>query len=189
MPNAHTVFGDKPNSMTTDKWANPQKMWDERFSEVEPVYGQAPNGFLRSEIFRLKPGMKVLVPGDGYGRNGIWLAQQGFEVHTVDWSPVGVARARKTAQAAGVRMTIEQADPSSWHWPLAEFDAFCGAQVQVVERSIGTVVAGHGAERRAEHLLGDAGVRDEANIVLGYLLRRVCGRIERRRIQSRVEIV
>lgn len=109
--------------MTTDKWANPQAMWDERYSAAEPVYGHAPNRFLRSEIFRLKPGMKVLVPGDGYGRNGIWVAQQGFEVHTVDWSAVGVARARKGAEAAGVRMTIEQADLSSWNWPLAVFDA------------------------------------------------------------------
>jgi len=109
--------------MVTDKWANPQAMWDERFSQAEPVYGEAPNGFLRSQMFRWKPGMKVFVPADGYGRNGIWLAKQGFEVHTVDLSPAGVARARKAAEVAGVQMTIEQADLSSWNWPLDEFDA------------------------------------------------------------------
>ena len=41
--------------------------------------------------------MKVLVPADGYGRNGLWLARQGLTVTTVDVSPVGVERARKTA--------------------------------------------------------------------------------------------
>jgi len=106
-----------------DKWANPQKMWDERFSQVEPVYGEAPNGYLQAQAFRLKPGMKVLVPGDGYGRNGIWLAKQGLQVHTVDLSPVGVVRAQKAARAAGLQMTIELGDLSTWHWPVERFDA------------------------------------------------------------------
>ena len=109
--------------MAQDKWANPQKMWDERFSQVEPVYGEAPNGYLQAQAFRLKPGMKVLVPGDGYGRNGIWLAKQGLQVHTVDLSPVGVERAQKAARAAGLQMTIELGDLSTWHWPVERFDA------------------------------------------------------------------
>jgi len=107
-----------------DKWANPQKMWDERFSQQEPVYGEAPNSFLADQVkTRLRPGMKLLLPGDGYGRNGIWLAKQGFDVHTVDLSPVGVERARKAATAAHITMTIEQADLATWHWPENQFDA------------------------------------------------------------------
>ena len=96
--------------MTDDKWANPQKMWDERFALAEPVYGQQPKAYLRAQVPRLAPGCKVLVPGDGYGRNGLWLARQGFRVSTVDLSPVGVTRARKSEQAAGLAMTIEEAD-------------------------------------------------------------------------------
>ena len=109
--------------MIPDKWANPRAMWDERFSQAEPVYGDAPNLFLQSEAFRLKPGMKVLVPADGYGRNGIWLAKQGLQVHTVDLSAVGVERARKTAQAAGVNLRTEVADLAAWTWPAGEYDA------------------------------------------------------------------
>jgi Methyltransferase domain len=108
--------------MPTDKWANPQKMWDERFSQHEPVYGEAPNAFLASESRRFQPGMKLLVPGDGYGRNGMWLAKQGFHVHTVDLSGVGVERSLKNAHAAGVFMTIEQADLTTWNWPVDHFD-------------------------------------------------------------------
>jgi SAM-dependent methyltransferase len=108
--------------MATDKWANPQKVWDERFSQADPVYGERPNTFLTTQASRFPPGAKLLVPGDGYGRNGIWLAQHGFDVHTVDLSAVGVERARQAAQAAGVQMLIEQADLSAWHWPLAHFD-------------------------------------------------------------------
>ncbi len=109
--------------MANEKWANPQKMWDERFTQAEPVYGEQPNAYLRAQSLRLSPACKILVPGDGYGRNGIWLASQGFKVSTVDLSPVGVARARQSAQAASLTMSIEQAELSSWIWPVGEFDA------------------------------------------------------------------
>jgi 2-polyprenyl-3-methyl-5-hydroxy-6-metoxy-1,4-benzoquinol methylase len=109
-------------NVAEDKWANPEKMWDERFSQSQPVYGDQPNAFLAAQTPRFPRGMKLLVPADGYGRNGIWLARQGFSVHTVDLSPVGVARARKTAEAVGLAMTIEQADLALWKWPEAEFD-------------------------------------------------------------------
>jgi cyclopropane fatty-acyl-phospholipid synthase-like methyltransferase len=98
-------------------------MWDERFSQTEAVYGESPNAYLQSQAFRLKPRMKVLVPADGYGRNGIWLAKRGLEVHTVDLSPVGVERARTSARAAGLSMTIELGDLSTWRWPVDEMDA------------------------------------------------------------------
>jgi SAM-dependent methyltransferase len=108
--------------MAADKWANPQAMWDERFRGEKPVYGTQPNLYLERHAPRLKSGSKVLVPGDGYGRNGHWLARQGFAVHTVDLSPVGVERSRKVAEAAGLAMTIEQADLAEWKWPVSEFD-------------------------------------------------------------------
>ncbi|HKI13264.1 MAG TPA: class I SAM-dependent methyltransferase [Candidatus Acidoferrum sp.] len=109
--------------MANDKWANPQKMWDERFAQAEPVYGEQPNAYLRAQAHRFTPGCKILVPGDGYGRNGLWLARQGFRVTTVDLSPVGVERARKSAQAAGLAMSIEKADLTTWSWPVSAFDA------------------------------------------------------------------
>jgi len=109
--------------MDVDKWANPGAMWDERFAQSEPVYGDEPNAYLRANVNRLSVGMSVLVPGDGYGRNGIWLARQGLRVHTLDLSAVGVARARNAARASGLEMTIEHADLSSWLWPESEFDA------------------------------------------------------------------
>ena len=116
---------------THDKWANPKAMWDERYSHAEAVYGETANEFLQSQAFRLKPGMRVLVPADGYGRNGIWLAKQGLQVHSIDLSPVGVERARKAAEAAGVKITQEQADLSTWNWPVAECDAVIAIFFQI----------------------------------------------------------
>jgi Methyltransferase domain len=105
-------------------WANPAAMWDERFSREELIYGETPNTYFREQVQRrFKPGMNVLLPGDGYGRNGLWLARQGFHVHTVDLSSVGVERARKLAADAGVEMKIERDDLTKWNWPEAQYDA------------------------------------------------------------------
>jgi SAM-dependent methyltransferase len=110
--------------MREEEKHHPAAMWDERFARVEPVYGDEPNSFLRAQTeLRLKRPMKVLVPADGYGRNGLWLAKQGFKVTTVDVSPVGVERARKTAQAAGIPARIVLSDLNVWDWPESEFDA------------------------------------------------------------------
>jgi SAM-dependent methyltransferase len=106
-------------------------MWNDRYSQPEPLYGEKPNAYLVEKAAQWNPGCKVLVPGDGYGRNGIWLARQGFRVWTVDISPVGVERARQAAQAAGLSMSIEEADLATWDWPTAEFDAVAAVFVHL----------------------------------------------------------
>jgi SAM-dependent methyltransferase len=106
-----------------EKQFNPAAMWDERYRQAESVYGEHPNSYLKAQVHRLSPGCSVFVPGDGYGRNGLWLARQGFRVRTVDLSPIGVERARSSARAAGLNITIEQADLSAWTWPENQFDA------------------------------------------------------------------
>jgi SAM-dependent methyltransferase len=97
--------------------------WDERYGSGDFQFGEAPNEYLRSIAWRLAPGSRVLCAGDGEGRNGVWLAEQGHAVTSVDWSPVGVARARALAAARGVALTAELGDLSAWHWPEAAFDA------------------------------------------------------------------
>ncbi len=110
--------------MWLTKTPNVAAMWDERFSRAEPVYGDEPNAYLREQAQkRLRAGAKVLVPGDGYGRNGLWLAKQGCELTTIDVSPVGVERARNDAKGAGLSPQILLGDVNTWSWPKNEFDA------------------------------------------------------------------
>ena len=107
-----------------DKETNPAAMWDDRFARTEPVYGYEPNAYLREQAQkRLITGARVLVPADGYGRNGLWLAKQGFVVTTIDMSPVGVERARNAAKTAGLAPRILLGDLNTWSWPENEFDA------------------------------------------------------------------
>ncbi len=124
--------------MTHEEKPDPAAMWNERFGRPEPVYGEEPNRYLRDQATkRFTKGLKVLVPADGYGRNGLWLARKGLEVTTVDVSPVGVERAQKTAAAAGVNATILQADLNYWNWPVSEFDVVASIFLHLVpeERS------------------------------------------------------
>jgi SAM-dependent methyltransferase len=89
-------------------------MWDERYGSGEFFYGTEPNDFLRAEVARLPRG-DVLCIGDGEGRNGVWLAEQGRTVTSVDQSAVGLEKAQALAKQRGVPLTTVSAD-------LATFD-------------------------------------------------------------------
>ncbi len=65
--------------------------WDQRFAEPGYKYGLAPNAFMQQAVARLAPGSQVLVPGDGEGRNGVWLAQQGHHYKRPACWPQSVA--------------------------------------------------------------------------------------------------
>jgi SAM-dependent methyltransferase len=59
---------------------------------------------------------------DGEGRNGVWLAEQGLDVLSIDYSPTALAKARALAQERGVRLRTEVADVVTWRWPQDAFD-------------------------------------------------------------------
>ena len=96
--------------------------WEQRYSEKGWAYGTEPSLFLSAQGPRLKRGMKALVAGDGEGRNGVWLAQQGLDVLSVDYSAAGLRKARELAIAKGTRLNTECVDLTQWPWPVATFD-------------------------------------------------------------------
>lgn len=97
--------------------------WDSRYAEPGHAYGTVPNAFLVSQKDFLKPGAKVLAVADGEGRNGVWLAEQGLKVLSVDASAVGLRKARALAAERGVTLDTEQVDLTTWNWPRGAFDA------------------------------------------------------------------
>ncbi len=64
----------------------------------------------------------MLAVCDGEGRNGVWLARQGFAVTSVDVSARGLDKARALADRHGVELELVRADLRSWDWPVAAFD-------------------------------------------------------------------
>ncbi|MCC7001028.1 MAG: class I SAM-dependent methyltransferase [Gemmatimonadaceae bacterium] len=97
--------------------------WDQQFSTEHYKYGTAPNAFLVSQAARIAPGSRVLVPGDGEGRNGVWLAEQGHDVMSIDSSAVGLEKTQALARSRGVRVTTVHADLVEWEPVAASVDA------------------------------------------------------------------
>ena len=79
--------------------------WDQQFAPTEFKYGTEANQFLRQQATQLAPGSVVLLPGDGEGRNSVWLAEQGFQVTSMDSSRVGLDKAQRLAAQKGVELT------------------------------------------------------------------------------------
>lgn len=83
--------------------------WDARYAENDYAYGKAPNDFLAANA-HLMSGRRVLCLAEGEGRNAVFLAQRGFDVHAVDLSAVGLTKARALAAERGTAITTEVAD-------------------------------------------------------------------------------
>lgn len=96
--------------------------WDLRYAGGDFQFGDQPNTFLREQAWRFAPGMRALAAGDGEGRNGVWLAEQGLAVTAIDWSAAGMAKARALADGRGVGLATEVADLAAWTWPEARYD-------------------------------------------------------------------
>lgn len=96
--------------------------WQERYSEQDFAYGTEPNAFLASCVDRIPASCKALAIADGEGRNGVWLAQHGCEVTTVDYSQAGVDKSYALAAERGVSLNAICADLNEWQWPENEFD-------------------------------------------------------------------
>jgi SAM-dependent methyltransferase len=113
------------------------KVWNERFASTDAyVFGEAPNAFLAAQAPRLKPGWRALAVSDGEGRNGVWLAEQGLEVRSIDISAVAQAKAAKLAAARGVRLALEQVDMAAWAAPEAAYDLVAAIFIQYAGPSL-----------------------------------------------------
>lgn len=97
--------------------------WDQNFSAPGYKYGTSANAFLVAQAHRLPAVADVLVPGDGEGRNGVWLAQQGHRVTSVDVSAVGLQKAQALAAQQGVTLRTELADLADWEPVRCSVDA------------------------------------------------------------------
>jgi SAM-dependent methyltransferase len=112
---------DHPLAARGDKMSEFER-WEARFAAPGYHFGTEPNAFLKSKAALLKPGKKALSIADGEGRNGVFLAEQGLDVLTMDFSPKALAKARALADERGVTIRAEQADLETWQWPVETFD-------------------------------------------------------------------
>jgi SAM-dependent methyltransferase len=86
--------------------------WDERYQRDDTPWE---TGHASTELTRvvaeehITPG-RAIEFGCGSGTNAVWLAQQGFDVIGIDFSPIATQRATARAASAGVRVRFLAAD-------------------------------------------------------------------------------
>jgi SAM-dependent methyltransferase len=103
--------------------------WDDRYASKELVWGAGPNAFLPPLVQGIRPGTALDV-ACGEGRNSLWLAEQGWDVTGIDFSPVAIEKAWLLAQDAPI--TYEVADVESYE-PQQPFDLVIVFYVHLME--------------------------------------------------------
>lgn len=96
--------------------------WDQRYSDKEYVYGITPNEFFKKEIEKLKPG-KILLPGEGEGRNAVYAAKLGWQVDAFDSSLKAKEKALKLADETGVSINYQIKSIESMNIIEGSYDA------------------------------------------------------------------
>ena len=96
--------------------------WEQRFAVSDYAFGREPNYFLASCKPLLPRSGKALAVADGEGRNGVWLAEQGLDVVSLDFSPSAQHKVRALAEERGVTITVVQGDVHTFDYPEAAFD-------------------------------------------------------------------
>lgn len=96
--------------------------WESRYATREYIFGTEPNYFLAAARPMLPTEGKALAVADGEARNGVWLARQGLDVLSLDFSPAAQEKGRQLAREQGVRVNFELADVHRWSYPDATFE-------------------------------------------------------------------
>ena len=88
--------------------------WDVRYSSEEYVYGREPNQFFKEQIDKIAVPGKLLLPGEGEGRNAVYAAKLGWQVDAFDQSIKAQEKALKLAEKYKVNINYSVTDLSSF---------------------------------------------------------------------------
>jgi SAM-dependent methyltransferase len=95
--------------------------WDQKFSLTPNLYGEKPNQFIEKELKKLSPG-KILLPGEGEGRNALYAAALQWEVTAIDQSPIAKKHTLKKALDLGLDMDYHVTDIRDFHFAPETYD-------------------------------------------------------------------
>jgi SAM-dependent methyltransferase len=95
--------------------------WDRRYAGTALLWSAEPNQFVVEQVAGLPPG-RALDIGSGEGRNSVWLATHGWRVTGVDFSSVGLGKARELAHRFGATPEWIEADLTRWTPEFAAYD-------------------------------------------------------------------
>ena len=84
--------------------------WNERYSSDEYVYGENPNRFFKEELNKISTPGKLLLPGEGEGRNAVYAAEIGWQIDAFDQSVNAQRKALSLAKKNDVNIKYSVVD-------------------------------------------------------------------------------
>jgi 2-polyprenyl-3-methyl-5-hydroxy-6-metoxy-1,4-benzoquinol methylase len=95
--------------------------WDQKFNLTPNLYGEKPNQFIEKELKKLPPG-KILLPGEGEGRNALFAASSHWQVTAIDQSSIAKKHALKKAYGLGLDIDYQVTDIRDFHFEPETYD-------------------------------------------------------------------
>jgi len=111
-----------------------KEMWNKRYAQEVYVYGKEPNEFFRQELLKLTPG-SVLLPAEGEGRNAVFAAKLGWDVHAFDNSSEALKKSERLAREHNVTLSYRLASFDEIEYPENFFDVIGLFYVHTLARS------------------------------------------------------
>ena len=96
--------------------------WNERYQTKDYLFGVEPNDFIRAVTPPAHQNAKAFAPADGEGRNGVFLAKQGYHVTSVDVSNLAVDKAQSLAAKHSVSINSHVGDIFEFPCPDNHYD-------------------------------------------------------------------
>ena len=99
-----------------------KQFWDTRYNTDKFVYGTSPNQFFKTELDKLEAG-RLLLPGEGEGRNAVYAATKGWSVEAFDQSRIAAQKALSFAADRGLQMEYRVSELEEFVFQPNHFDA------------------------------------------------------------------
>lgn len=83
--------------------------WEDTFARKPEMFGSVPSqpAIAAGEAFKREGAKKILELGSGQGRDTLFFARSGFQVHALDYSEVAIRTIAEKAEKAGVSDLIQ----------------------------------------------------------------------------------
>ena len=98
------------------------EFWNNRYSADDFIYGIKPNNFFKDSLKKLNPG-KILMLGEGEGRNAVFAAAQGWKVDAVDFSETAKEKALRLAKENSVMINYTVSNLKDFKFNPNTYDA------------------------------------------------------------------
>ena len=96
--------------------------WNDRYRNDVYAFGEKPNEYLKTQLAKLNAG-SILFPAEGEGRNAVFAATLGWDVHAFDISIEGKNKAIKLAKQNEVDIDYKVGELPFLDYQPEQFDA------------------------------------------------------------------